>query len=250
MLKTQEKRARPRGAARGRGQKGLDPGALVERALEEIERTGLEAFSLRQAARASACDPSALIYRFGSKEGLERAIADLLHTKIARLDPKLPWRERLHSMARQYRDLAHRYPRTFPLLTRYWTTGPKELAVAEDSYQALAEAGIPAAEIPSVDCGLYAAILGLSVGEMGGLIGRPTAETLAEIEREGALAMTRRILPAIRALDPDQVFEITIEVLLDGIASRGQRSLSRSSAARRAGPPRKPPRASVRKARP
>ncbi|MDX2308540.1 MAG: TetR/AcrR family transcriptional regulator C-terminal domain-containing protein [Hyphomicrobium sp.] len=212
--------------SRGRGQKGLDRELVIDRALEEIERDGLEAFSLRQAARASGCDPAALVYRFGSREGLERALVDRLHREITRLDPDLTWRERMSSMARQYRDLAARYPKAFPLLTRYWTSGPKELAVAEDSYRAILDAGIADIDVPAIDCGFYAAILGLCAGELGGLIGRPDAEMMAGIERHASLETTRRILPAISAIDADRVFETTLTVLLDGIEAKGNKGMA------------------------
>jgi len=84
-----------------RGQRGLDDAALLEVALAEMERSGVENFSLRSAARAIGCDPAALIYHFGSREGLERAVADRLHAAIVAPDRKLPWRKRLISMARQ-----------------------------------------------------------------------------------------------------------------------------------------------------
>jgi len=212
---------------RSRGQKGLDRERLLDCALTEIERSGLEAFSLRQAARAAGCDPAALVYRFGSKEGLERAIVDRLHAEIGCLDAALTWRDRLASMAHQYRKLAHRFPRAFALLTRYWTSGPKELAVAEDSYRAMHDAGIADADIPAVDCAFYASVLGLCVGEQGGLVGRPSPETLAGIEAHAGLEMTRRILPSMRSIEADHVFDAAVAILIDGIAARGRATAER-----------------------
>lgn len=151
-----------------RGQRGLDDGALLEAALAEMERSGVETFSLRAAARAIGCDASALIYHFGSREGLERAVADRLHAAIVQPDRSLTWRERLLGMARQYRGVAQTYPRTFPLLMRYWTTGPQDLALCDETFTALGEAGIPEALLPAVECGFYAALLGLCAGEAGG----------------------------------------------------------------------------------
>ncbi len=200
-----------------RGQRGLDDAALLEAALAEMERSGVENFSLRSAARAIGCDPAALIYHFGSREGLERAVADRLHAAIAAPDRARPWRERLTSMARQYRAVAQTYPRTFPLLMRHWTTGPQDLVLCDDTFAALAESGIPTTLLPAVECGFYAALLGLCAGEAGGLTSRPSATVMEEIAATPGLTTMQPLLPAIRNLDPDTVFDTHITILLDGI---------------------------------
>jgi AcrR family transcriptional regulator len=206
-----------------RGQRGLDDAMLLASVLAEMERTGVENFSLRAAARAIGCDPAALIYHFGSREGLERAVADRLHAGIERPDRSLPWRDRLVSMARQYRAVAQTYPRTFPLLMRYWTTGSQDLVLADDTFAALSDAGLPDAILPAVECGLYAALLGLCAGEAGGLTGRPDAAALKEIEATPGLSTMPRLLPTLRTLDAGDVFETSIAILLDGIAALAQK---------------------------
>lgn len=227
MLKKKQPAVQPQGHARG--QRGLEDAELLEGALSEMERAGVEDFSLRAAARAIGCDPAALIYHFGSREGLERAVADRLHTRIVRLDPALPWRERLLGIARQYRALALAYPRTFPILMRYWTTGPRDLAIADDTFRALADAGVPHAVLPAAECGLYAALLGLCAAEAGGLVARPGPETIKEIMAEPELETMRSLLPQIRRLQSDQVFETTLGVLLDGISELAQESKRRGA---------------------
>lgn len=220
-------RTQPRRQAGGdrprRGQRGLDDARLVTAALAEMERAGVEDFSLRSAARAIGCDPAALIYRFGSREGLERAVADRLHEGIGRPDPSLPWRERLLTMARQYRAVAQAYPRTFPLLMRHWTTGPQDLALADATLAALAEAGLPDAVLPAVECGFYAALLGLCAGEVGGLVGRPGPATLKQIGAAAGLETIPRLLPVLRKTGADDIFEATMAVIMDGIAAQGQK---------------------------
>jgi AcrR family transcriptional regulator len=202
-----------------RGQRGLDDATLLASVLAEMERTGVGDFSLRAAARAIGCDAAALIYRFGSREGLERAVADRLHAGIERPDRSLPWRDRLVNMARQYRAVAQTYPRTFPLLMRYWTTGSQDLVLADDTFTALSDAGLPDSILPAVECGLYAALLGLCAGEAGGLTGRPDADALNEIEATAGLSTMPRLLPALRKLDAGDVFETSIAIIIDGIAA-------------------------------
>jgi AcrR family transcriptional regulator len=207
-----------------KGERGLESAALLEAALGEMERSGVENFSLRGAARVIGSDPAALIYHFGSREGLERAIADRLHSGIvAPLRSRL-WRDRLLSMARQYRAVAQTYPRTFLLLMRYWTTGPQDLRLCDETFAALADCGIPHSLIPAAECGFYAGLLGLCAGEAGGLTDRPGREVLLEIRTTAGLTEMPGLLPVIRTLDADLVFETQMKVMLDGLEALARRA--------------------------
>jgi hypothetical protein len=100
---------------------------------------------------------------------------------------------------------------------RYWTTGPQDLVLCDDTFAALAESGIPAPLLPAVECGFYAALLGLCAGEAGGLTGRPNPAVMKEIAATPGLTTMQPLLPAIRNLDPGSVFETHMTILLDGI---------------------------------
>ncbi len=220
-----------------RGDRGLESAALLEAALELMERSGSENFSLRAAAREIGCDAAALIYHFGSREGLERAIADRLHAGIVPPPPSWAWRDRLSDMARQYRSVAQAYPRTFPLLMRYWTTGPQDLRLCDETFAALSKCGIPDHLIPAAECGFYAALLGLCAGEAGGLTGRPGRDALLEIKSTPGLAMMPKLLPAIRDLGADIVFDTQLMAMLDGLEALARRkdAKPRPAGKRRAG---------------
>jgi AcrR family transcriptional regulator len=215
-----------------RGQRGLIEADLVEAALAEIERGGLEGFSLRCAARAIGCDVATLSYRFGSKEGLERAIADRLHGEVEAPERRQKWQQRLVAMAVGYHDIARRFPNAFPLLLRFWTSGPRDLQLAEEWHQALYDAGLREADIPAIGCATYAAILGICAGEIGGLLSKPSAETLSEIEGQSDLPLTKRLLPIFAKLGDNDVFDAAITNLISGIesvvAKRQERSPRRS----------------------
>lgn len=204
---------------RPRGQRGLVEADLVEASLAEIERGGLEGFSLRCAARAIGCDAATLIYRFGSKEGLERAITERLHSEIEAPSGTHAWDQRLVNLAREYRRIAKRYPQAFPLFLRFWTSGPRDLMIAEHWHRALADAGIPESQIPSVGCATYASVLGLCTGEVSGLLGLPSKQSLAEIKDLDQFTLTRRLLPVFANLDAETVFEIALELLIAGVKS-------------------------------
>ncbi|MFT3730298.1 MAG: TetR/AcrR family transcriptional regulator [Hyphomicrobium sp.] len=200
-----------------RGQRGLIPAELVQAALFEIERAGLEGFSLRCAARAIGCDVATLSYRFGSKEGLERAIADRLQDEVEAPKRSLPWQDRFIAMANSYRKIAKRYPNAFALLLRFWTTGPRDLQVAEEWHQALYDAGVPENDIPALGFATYAAILGVCSGEIGGLLSKPTADDIGNIERQEGLPLTKKLLPILTRLRDEDVFDAAITNIVSGI---------------------------------
>jgi len=203
-----------------RGQRGLLEADLVEAALAEIERGGLDGFSLRCAARAIGCDVATLSYRFGSKEGLERAVADRLQGSIDAPKRDLDWQTRFIETAKAYRRLAHQYPNAFPLLLRFWTSGPQDLQLAEEWHQTLFDAGLAEANIPAASFATYAAILGVCAGEIGGLLNKPSPEMLSELEGQSGLPLTKKLLPAFARLKDDAVFDAAIANLVAGIEAQ------------------------------
>jgi AcrR family transcriptional regulator len=211
-----------------RGQRGLLASDLVEAALKEIERGGLEGFSLRCAARAIGCDVATLSYRFGSKEGLERAVADRLQGSIEAPKRNLRWQTRFIETAKAYRRLAQQFPNAFSLLLRFWTSGPQDLQIAEEWYQTLVDAGLTEANIPAVSFATYAAILGVCAGEIGGLMTKPTPEMLKEIEQSD-LPLINRLLPHFHRLKDDDVFDTAIASLVAGIEAQVAKQQRRTS---------------------
>ena len=203
-----------------RGQRGLIEADLVEASLAEIERAGLDGFSLRCAARAIGCDVATLSYHFGSKEGLERAIADSLQARIEMPRRHLKWQTRLIGGAKSYRKISKEFPHAFPLLLRFWTTGPRDLQVAEEWNQALADAGLPEEDIPALSFATYAAILGVCAGEIGGLLAKPSAEMLREIESQDGLPLSQKLLPFFAKLKDHDVFDAAIANIVAGIEAQ------------------------------
>lgn len=208
----------PKKAARP-GPRGLEPEEIVTAAVAVLEEAGPGGFSVRKVAALIGCDVMAVLYHYKSKEGLERAMADALNARLVPVDPDAPWRSRLAELAWQYRALALAFPKTFPLLLRFWVTGPADYRHAEMVYRALEDAGLPDREV--VDCcfGWYASVLGLAAAEAGGLLRPAGAEMLAEVESLPAedYPVTARLLPAFRAQKDGRSFELMVAALLEGI---------------------------------
>ncbi len=228
------KKTRPKAGAPG-GPKGYAPEALVHAAIALLEEGGPEDFGVRALARRIGCDPMVIIYHFGSKEGLERAMADAINAELRPLDRSLPWRERLRGLATQYRELALRYPRSFPLLTRFWVTGPADYRHAEEVYAALREVGLSDEAVVDLCFGWYASVLGLATAEAGGLL-KPAGEAqVSEIRAldGGQFPITRELLGQFERQEPGRVYSLMVNLLIEAIAQCGGRIPPHKARARR-----------------
>lgn len=205
--------------------RGLSRDQMAQTALELMEDLGEPEFSLRKLGVRLGCDPMSVLYHFGSKDGLLRAMADRMEATVRPAPPDRPWRGRLHHLADQYRGLALKHPNAFGLMLRFLHTGPSDFAHMEMVHGALAEAGLPAQDIPALCLGFYACITGLAMGEAAGLIRRPEAPEMTEIAAlpDELYPRLKAALPAYRDLAPSLVFSMSVEAFLDGLAARARR---------------------------
>jgi AcrR family transcriptional regulator len=201
------------------GPRGLDPGTILDAAVALLEQEGAAGFSVRKLAARVGCDPMAVLYHFGNKDGIERAIGEWLAERIALTNPDAPWDERLMALALQYRDLACRYPRSFPLLLRFWMTGPADLRLAEYGYAAFAEAGHADPAIADLSAGWYASILGLAAAEAGGVLKAASPAAMAALARMDTLKfpLTTRLRPALAEQPGRDVFASFAARLVDAV---------------------------------
>lgn len=226
------------GANRRRGKpgaRGLEPTAIVDAAIRLREAGDGAEPSLRAIAAAVGCDPMAVLYHFGSKQGLERAIADAINARLQPPAADASWRDRLRHLAAEYRRLALEHPRCMPLLMNHWVTGPADYAHAEHVYRALAEAGLEGQAVVDTAFGWYAATLGLAIAEAGGLLRAAGAEQLSEIDAlpDSGFAATRALRGHFPTLSPARAAARTIDALLDAVEAAGR---SPASAGDTAGP--------------
>lgn len=214
------------------GPRGFTKAALVKAAIELMEEVGEVNFTLRKLGKKADCDAMTIIYHFKSKNGLYHAMADWLETQLKPSPQHLSWRSRLRHLGDQYRTLALRYPNSFGLMQRFLHTGMADYGHMEMVHEALEEAGIAAHDIPTVCIGWYAAITGLAMGEVAGLVRPLTLDEMAEIEQLPAehYPRLRAAVGLYRDLAPNAVFSQTMEHLLDGIVQHAHRqSIARGS---------------------
>lgn len=214
------------GGVRRAGPRGLSPAAILETALALLEEAGEAAFSLRKLAARVGCDPMAILHHFGSREGLERSMADALTAKLPPMPGEGAWASRLRAQALAYRALALAHPAAFGLLPRHLSTGPADFPQIEAVHRALAEAGVAEARIPELCLGWHAAMIGLCAAEIGGLIRPASPEERAEMAAlpEADFPRLRKAAPLYAAVSPAAVFESMIGLLLAGLAPGEQGS--------------------------
>ena len=97
---------------------GLDRAKVVAAAIDQIDRRGFAAFSLRELARSLGVSPAVIYWHVGGgREDLFAEISASITGALAQdIDPATPWDERLRRVFRTYRRLVFRHPAVAPLL--------------------------------------------------------------------------------------------------------------------------------------
>lgn len=208
------------------GPRGLSKTVIIHDAIALMEEGGENGFSVRKLGERVGCDPMAILYHFKNKDGLFRAMADALTAKLEAVGGEQPWDARLREHARQYRALALEWPNTFSLTQRFLNTGASDFAHIEMVHGALADAGVPDEIAPAVCLGWYASMIGLCMGEIGGLIRPASAADAQEVEQLPATEYPciRRFIPLYRDLETDEVFETANNILIQGIRHYGRQA--------------------------
>lgn len=207
--------------------RSLDRASIIEAALQEMDMVGEVGFSLRKVAARAGCDPMAVIYHLGSREGLERAVADAITGLIALPERGTDWREQLSAIADGYRQVALRHPRTFPLLQRFWTTGPSDYFILDRVYGSLAQSGLSLEQVK--DCGIFfvSAVLGFCTAEARGMLSyeipADSALEIAELDPDALPIITR--IAALKPRPRDELWQRNREMVLDGIEQQLVRAL-------------------------
>lgn len=192
---------------------------IIHEAIGLMEETGETGFSVRKLGERVGCDPMAILYHFKNKDGLFRAMADALTAQLEAVGDDQPWDARLLEHAHQYRAMALKRPNTFSLTQRFLNTGASDFAHIEMVHGALSDAGVPDEIAPAVCLAWYASMIGLCMGEIGGLIRHASAADAQEVEQlpPSDYPRIRQFIPFYRSLKTDSVFEIANTILIQGI---------------------------------
>ena len=195
---------------------------ILDAAFDLLSGEGEAGFSVRKVGARIGVDPMTVLHHFGSKDELLRRIADRALATVELPLPSDDWRADLRHVAAAYRDLAHRHPRIFHLHFRYHATGPADHTSSEVVYRALRRAGLSNADAAGLGLAFYAFILGYALAEAEGLLRAIGEDDETELKSLDPLACpaTLALIPAFKALDRDQAFDVSVGAFIDGVAAR------------------------------
>jgi AcrR family transcriptional regulator len=202
--------------------------AVVNAALEVVDRFGVDALTIRAVAGSVGAPPMSLYTHFANKEEL----LDLMYAEVARRlyadSGHDRWQAELSALAHHFRQTLLAHPHWTPILSR--PAPPTMVAVRERILKLMVEAGISSDE----------ALRGLSaviVGTMGLVLVELTFRepdgassfarrfernrTLFEAEHAPSSEPTSRAAFAkVRHFDFDETFRFSLETLIDGIVAK------------------------------
>ncbi len=117
---------------------GLNRERIAAAALDLVDRRGLESFGVRRLAAELGVDPMSIYNHVNGKAALLDAVSEAVLTEATAAAVHWPedWMGVAREMARQYRAMAMRHPRVFPLLA----TRAQTSAAAFEAVERLAAA--------------------------------------------------------------------------------------------------------------
>ena len=198
---------------------------IVLKALELIEREGLDGFSFRKLATDLHCEAMSLYYHFPSKAHLFDALVAHCLSQHQWLPEGTHWRAALHHVLIEFRQVAHRNPAFFPFIVLYRMNSPKGLSLLEGILSIFRRAGFSPEQSAKYFRLLSYYVTGAALDETSGYAKGPSA---AEPVPNDVVA---RDYPTVVSVGPyfrpsnfDATFFTGLDLLLDGIeiAHRGQ----------------------------
>jgi AcrR family transcriptional regulator len=209
----------PQSAEAPRG--GLNRERIVRAAVELIERDGSDAVSMRRVAAALGVGTMSLYNHVPNKAALLDGVAELIMADMAfAADPGAAWQDQTRALARTFRGISLRYPRSVLLVTTRQPRSTVGLRPVEIALAALRTAGFDDRTAVRLVRTFVAFVLGSLVHQVGvaeagaaGLDATEGAELVRAIEEAG-YRHVRDLLPVLAEHDHDGDFEFGLELLI------------------------------------
>src|SRR5262245_41685482 len=192
---------------------------VVKAALELIDEEGLDALSMRRLGRKLGVEGMALYTYVDSKEDLLDAVGEHVLSALDVADvPAEDWRGRIRALVHAWSKLQLRHPNAFPLIyrARPWTS--LDFEVLEETFDALAAAGLDPAQAALA----YSSMIGALDGML--FAGYLTTYNARETWLRGRREADPQRFPRYRAAASEaaklrgaDIFEHTLDLLLRGL---------------------------------
>lgn len=219
----------PGGRGRPPARKGLTRAAILDAAVQLVERDGAGALTMRRLGAELGVEAMSLYHHVPNRDAVLDGIAEQL---MSRLQPPVAgsgWQDAGEWFARQLRVVATTSPQTFALTAMR----PLRSAVALRPVEALLETFVRDGATPAAALVAYRALAsyarGYALGEVVGFTvdaaSAPGRDVLSELDA-GAFPILNGEVPALRDLDADRAFDLGLRALTDGLAGAFPRRTS------------------------
>ncbi|RJL35614.1 TetR/AcrR family transcriptional regulator [Bailinhaonella thermotolerans] len=164
---------------------GLDRARIAAAAVALVDRDGLDRFGVRRLADDLGVDPMSIYHHIKGKAALLDAVSEAVIAEMEAGAEEWPddWEQVARRTAHDYRRMAYRHPRVFPLLATRPQSSPAALAAVERLVAAMRRAGLPdqvTADAPTTLFGfLNGYLLAVLSGGPGGPADPPAIDAAA-----------------------------------------------------------------------
>lgn len=199
--------------------------AVLTAAVDLVEAQGFESLSMRRLAGALGVEAMSLYNHVRDKEALLDGIAQTVIARMEYPGPSGDWRADLRELARSYRQLAHRHPRTFALATSRRLTSSDGLPPVEAALSVTRAAGFRGADAVHVLRTALAYLTGALLREvgattvLGGRLVDGYADRVADLP-PAAFPLVREVAEHLDFCDHDAEFEFGLDLLVTAIETR------------------------------
>jgi AcrR family transcriptional regulator len=218
----------PPARPRRRGRAPITRAAIVETAMQLLDKDGLDELSMRRVADELDTGAASLYWHVGSKDGLLDLIFDRVIGEIRIPDPEPHrWQEQVKEIARAQRAtiLAHRD--IVRISIGRIPMGPNALQLSERVLAIFRSGGLPDQYAVQGHHLLISVINGFTLDETGG--GEAITAEMGQMARDFIAALPADEYPnMVEVADyyamtvNDQRFELLIEIFVDGLAARAE----------------------------
>ncbi|MGY3337539.1 AcrR family transcriptional regulator [Streptomyces filamentosus] len=151
-----------RAARGGGGPAGLDRDRIVAASVRMLDRDGLAKLSMRRLAAELGVTAMSLYWYVDTKDDIIEYAIDTAYREID-LDAVAAgadWRERIRTLALDYRRMLVRHPWMSPCAGQYLNIGPYAIAVGSRIQEAIRETGLPLSGQPGAMSAVFQFVYG------------------------------------------------------------------------------------------
>ena len=195
----------------GPGRPRLDRTQIVAAAIELLDEVGISELSTRRLATRLGVRSPTLYWHVRNKAELLDLVAEDLCAAAFDIDLNLPWRGQLEQGLRQFRALVLAHRDVAALLRDRPPQGPNRLGHAETTMRILLTAGLTEKDAAGISRLLLSHALSSPPSTPAPLVQEDTA---------GDYPHLRRVAPILAGLSEEDLFDLGVQIILDGIDAR------------------------------